>query len=286
MSDQVHYKTACSSCNGRIEFPAAAAGATIRCPHCGASTVLAAPGGAPPPPAPAPAAAPSLKANCQHCSGTIAYPAASEGATVNCPHCSKPTKLSQGAAVQDGIEAALGEIAAKEKKKPRKPYDPTAPSQGDGKGKTVAIVGVVLLLIGLGVAGALMLKKGTKKEEGPKKPEKDLEVLEYHIQKAKEGGLVYVIGSVTNHSEQQYFRLNIEFELSDKESKPLGSTTDYVGNLAPHKLWEFKAIVLEATAANAKLVKLEGEPENGPAPGQADQPPPAEDKAGKDEPKQ
>jgi predicted RNA-binding Zn-ribbon protein involved in translation (DUF1610 family)/flagellar basal body-associated protein FliL len=266
MSDQVHYKTACGSCQGRIEFPAAAAGATIRCPHCGASTVLNAPGGAPPAPAPAPVAAPAAttKGACQHCSGNIAFPAAAAGSTVNCPHCGKPTKLgASGGAVQEGIEAALSEISAKEKLKPKK--KPVAPGSGGGKGKLLAIVGVVVVLLaGLGVGAMLMLKK--KAPEGPKKPEKDLEVLTHQLQKAKEGGLVYVIGTVTNHSEQQYFSLKIEFELSDKDGKSLGMVSDYVGNLGAHKVWDFKALVLEDSTAQAKLMKLEGEPESAPAP--------------------
>lgn len=263
MSDQVHYKTACTSCQGRFEFPAAAVGATIKCPHCGASTVLTAPAGqqAPPPP-PAPASAPTDKCACQNCNGNISFPAASAGATVNCPHCGKPTRLGAGSAVQDGIEAALSEISAKEKARP-KPKPGAA--DGGGKGKIIAISVVIALIVLGGVAAALFFKK-KKEPDGPKKPEKDLEVLNYQLQKAKDGGLVYVVGTVTNHSEQQYFKLNIEFELSDNTKKALGTTTDYVGSLGAHKTWDFKAIVLESSTGTAKLLKLEGEPENAPAP--------------------
>lgn len=35
-----YYKGACLKCRGNIEFPVGAAGTTITCPHCGASTLL------------------------------------------------------------------------------------------------------------------------------------------------------------------------------------------------------------------------------------------------------
>lgn len=38
---QHYYKGACSRCGGRIEFPAAQAGSTVNCPHCGRETKLA-----------------------------------------------------------------------------------------------------------------------------------------------------------------------------------------------------------------------------------------------------
>lgn len=271
MSDSTHYKTACASCNGRIEFPAAAAGATIRCPHCGASTTLAAPGETAS--APAPAAAPATtKSPCQHCQGSIAYPTAAAGSTVNCPHCGKPTQLGQaaGSAVQDGMSAVLDEINAEEAKKPKRKFKPggrgTADGEGSGKGKLIAIVSAAVVLVIAVIGGVLAMNKKEDKPAGPTRPEYDLEVLKHNLQKAKEGGLVYVVGTVTNHGDGQYFRLNIEFELSDRDGKSLGSTTDYIGNLAGHGTWEFKAIVLESSAANAKLVKVEGEPESGPAP--------------------
>lgn len=273
MSDQQHYKTACSSCHGRIEFPAAAAGTTIRCPHCGAATVLTAPAPAPP----APAADGTLKCPCVHCGGNIAFPAAAAGSTVNCPHCGQPTKLAAagtGAAVQDGIEAVLDEISAQERARPKK-KKPTQPGAPAGKGKVLAIVGGVVALLAIaGVAGMKVLKRG-KAAAGPKAPERDLEVVSHQLQRAKDGGLVYVIGVVTNHSDQQYFRLNIEFGLTDKEGKELGTTSDYTGNLAAHGTWDFKAIVLESSTAQAKLVHVQGEPESGKAQYGTGAPPPA-----------
>jgi uncharacterized OB-fold protein len=43
MSTNNFVKSACRQCGGHLEFPAAAAGETIACPHCGQPTELAAP---------------------------------------------------------------------------------------------------------------------------------------------------------------------------------------------------------------------------------------------------
>jgi len=43
MSNDQFLKGECRQCAGHLEFPAAAAGQTIACPHCGQPTVLAAP---------------------------------------------------------------------------------------------------------------------------------------------------------------------------------------------------------------------------------------------------
>jgi hypothetical protein len=50
MSDPAYLKCTCPKCGGHIEFPAASAGATTACPHCGVPILLAA---TEPPPSPA-----------------------------------------------------------------------------------------------------------------------------------------------------------------------------------------------------------------------------------------
>lgn len=130
----------------------------------------------------------------------------------------------------------------------------------------------VLVLAALGGGAFFLMKKGgDKTDAGPKKPEHDLELLKHELQRAKDGGLIYVVGQVTNNTTEQFFNLKIEFELYDKAGLKLGTVTDLIGNMAPHGTWDFKALVYEGAVDQAKLLKLEGEPETAPPPA----PPPA-----------
>jgi Zn-dependent protease with chaperone function len=54
MNPEAFAKCSCQQCGNHLEFPAEAAGASIACPHCGGTTVLAAPGGSAPPATTAP----------------------------------------------------------------------------------------------------------------------------------------------------------------------------------------------------------------------------------------
>jgi len=207
-------KGACSSCSGRISFPAAAVGSTIACPHCGAQTVLAAPGAAA---APAPAPAPG--------------PARPQ------PAAQRPSPPVPGGGPGQQL------------------YKARIPSR---KGKSNALmftlIGVgVVVLIGIAILiTVIVLKKGGNGDAAGAGGGEGLELLNSNIQRAQEGGLVYVVGVVTNHDPVQYFNVKVEFDLFDSGGQPLGETADYNGNLAPNKAWEFRALVLEENAADAK----------------------------------
>ena len=118
----------------------------------------------------------------------------------------------------------------------------------------IALVSVgVVALIAVCVGVTLMIvKKGGGGGGGGGSGGSGLELLSHTLQKAPEGGLVYVIGVVTNHDPEQYFNVKVAFDLFDAEGQPLGDTSDYQGNLAPNKAWEFSALVLEDNAASEK----------------------------------
>ena len=90
-----------------------------------------------------------------------------------------------------------------------------------------------------------------------------MELVSHEIQRAQEGGLVYVVGVVTNHDPVQYFDVTVEFDIFDSAGQAVGETSDYNGNLAPNKGWEFRALVFEENAADAK-------PKNGGVKGKKD----------------
>lgn len=126
-----------------------------------------------------------------------------------------------------------------------------------GKGKLL-IIGLVVVALA-GGAGAFYYMKTHPQSPKAKRSGKDLEVLNYSLQKAKDGGLVYVVGTLTNHAPSQYFTLRVEFDLFDKSGNKVDNTSDYFSNLGPTSAWSFKALVLEQNATEAKLVKVLGE---------------------------
>lgn len=134
---------------------------------------------------------------------------------------------------------------------------PDRKGKAGGKGKLLMIGLVVLVLAG--GAGGFYYMKTHPQSPNAKRSGKGLEVLNYSLQKAKDGGLVYVVGTLTNHAPSQYFTLRVEFDLFDKSANKVGNTSDYVGNLGPTSAWSFKALVLEENATEAKLVKVLGE---------------------------
>lgn len=83
MAEPNYFKGACEYCHGHIEFPAAALGTRISCPHCGQQTKLR-----------DPAQVPLLKAACGNCGGHLAFPAEAAGSVVDCPHCGVRTELN------------------------------------------------------------------------------------------------------------------------------------------------------------------------------------------------
>ncbi len=95
----------------------------------------------------------------------------------------------------------------------------------------------------------------------PRVPGEDLQVLKQQIQKAEQGSLRYVSGVVTNHGDRQFFNVKVEFEMLNTKGQVVGNANDYLGNLAPHTVWNFRAQILDRDAAKPRLIKLVGEKE-------------------------
>ena len=257
MSDAEYIKGACVHCNGRISFPNGALGSTIACPHCSKPTPLTDPNAAP---------SDTVKSTCGNCNGRISFPAAAAGSTIACPHCGTPTVL--GGAAPAAAQAAAPAASPAPAPAPGSPPAPAAhapqsqiykariPSAKPGKnGKLIALVsvGVVALITICVLLTLLFVKKGGGGDGGGGGGGgSGLELVSHTLQKASEGGLIYVVGVVTNHDPEQYFNVKVEFDLFDADGQPLGDTSDYNGNLAPQKSWEFRALVLEENASSEK----------------------------------
>jgi len=96
----------------------------------------------------------------------------------------------------------------------------------------------------------------------PRKAGEDLQLLGHKVEKAAVGNLQYVYAEVTNHSKNmEYFNVNIEFDLFNKQGKKIGVAKDYLGDLPPLGKWPVKAVIFEKNVASAKLSRLTGEGE-------------------------
>jgi hypothetical protein len=250
MSSPQYIKGACVNCGGHIEFPAEALGAKVKCPHCNWETQLLdnlSP--APRLAVPAPAAAPAAPAAAAPAPAIAPAPDRSKF-IVACPTCG--LEVSRKAKSCPACNTVL-------KKSVAIPWKPLA-----------VAAGVVVLAVGgwLGWAkwksrsGAATGPTATAGEPAkPKRVGKGLEVLQYQLEKLPDRSLVYVVGTVTNGSDNQIFGLRVNFDVADKDGNNLGTATDYLDVLEPWKDWNFRALVLDTNAASAKLVKIEKDDE-------------------------
>ncbi len=246
-TQSVTLKSACKHCGGRIGFPPAAAGTSINCPHCGKETLLL-PSGLPPgaaarPAAAAPAAVPTAKP---------AVPVAVASTPPAAPAAETDAKSGgedKAAARKNFVICGTcgTEISVKAKACPAC----GAPVKSSRRGLLVVMI-VALVLVAGAVGAVLFLKKGGKLM-GPKQ---DLEVVKFELQRMKDTSLVYVVGTIKNSSEQQHQSVRVDFNLFDKKGKQIGAASDYIMILEPKAQWDFKALVVEAEAATAKLDKI------------------------------
>ncbi|GDY23457.1 hypothetical protein LBMAG56_48040 [Verrucomicrobiota bacterium] len=250
MSEPRFLKCSCAYCGGHIEFPAHGVGMEINCPHCGQSTLLAAP------------ALPS----------SVPPPLV---ATARPPQ--SPQASQQPQALQSPQSSPATATAAAD-----------ATEGGGARGKRGKLIGgivglvVVALIVVAGVAKKIRDKSAAGEGAAasantkptlvtpppepeppppPRVPGEDLQVLKQQIQKAEQGSLRYVSGVVTNHGDRQFFNVKVEYEMLNAKGQVVGNANDYLGNLAPHAAWNFRAQILDRDAAKPRLTKLTGEKE-------------------------
>jgi hypothetical protein len=87
------------------------------------------------------------------------------------------------------------------------------------------------------------------------------EVTDYKIERLEGRSLVYVVGTVTNGTPKQAFSVRVNFDLTSKDGEATGTATDYVQSIPSGDAWNFRALVLDTNAVNAKLSALEKEME-------------------------
>jgi hypothetical protein len=186
-----------------------------------------------------------LKCSCLHCRGHIEFPADAIGANIDCPHCGAKTEL----------------------------YLPEPVSTGSGSKKplVVAVVGLLIVAVGLGAAYSALntaRKMAQKKLEAAKAaaapaqppappqppPSKDgFSTSLIELEKTPGSTLVHAVGTVTNDMKKQRFGVRIEIELLDAAGKTIGTAKDYTKVLDENAEWHFHALVMNAKADSARL---------------------------------
>jgi hypothetical protein len=104
-------------------------------------------------------------------------------------------------------------------------------------------------------AGAQTPKRVSAAQATPK-PE-DLEVVSWGWGTGSYENRV-IRGTVRNNTQKHYGYVQVEINLYDESGAQVGSTLANVNNLEANGTWRFEAMVLEASAASARLKKVTG----------------------------
>jgi hypothetical protein len=198
-----------------------------------------------------------LKCACQKCGGHIEFPAAGVGETINCPRCGAPTMLV----------AKLADVASVPEKFPVK----------SGR-KNSAANGAVAFILILVVAGLILFHAKLFPAAAPPvvqpvavpaptnaAPKKvfvrldDFNVGPVKLKKTEGSSLIYAVGTIANDSDRQRFGVRITLDLLDAEGNKIGTASDYISVIEPHKDWQFKALLTEPKVAQAKPTYIEEE---------------------------
>lgn len=189
-----------------------------------------------------------LKCSCLHCRGHIEFPADSIGTTIDCPHCGSKTELYLP--------------------------EPVSTDSGSKKPLAIAVVGLLIVAVGLGAAFSALntaKKMAQKKQEAakaaaavaeppgppqPPPPKDGFSTSLIELEKTPGSSLVYAVGTVTNDTHQRRFGIKIEIELLNDAGKPIGTAKDYIKVLEENAEWHFRALVMNAKAASARLGSL------------------------------
>lgn len=113
-------------------------------------------------------------------------------------------------------------------------------------------IGLALVFILAVVAavrwGQYYLSIRPKKDKDGKLAKEGVELLNHSWQKQPGTALLYVRGSVTNHSDVAWYGVKVECDLIDKTGASLGKFSDSKMVLDPHKLFPFSISVLDPDA--------------------------------------
>jgi predicted RNA-binding Zn-ribbon protein involved in translation (DUF1610 family) len=254
MSESGFHKCACKSCQQRIEFPEEAAGSVIACPHCGADMTLEIPRPAP--------TAPATTAPATAAPARTTPPPAKSAPPAKATPTVKPAKAEPVLTTPEPVASPWDDPALEEKvrcqtcgAKARK-TDKTCPNCGAAMKRSKLLVAFRVtggaIILGLLVALPFVLPKKDKGGAGGKGGP-DLTIYPHTMRKEQGVNLTYVVGNIANNSDNRYVGLKVEFELLGTNDVSVGSTSDYLPVLEPHRTWTYKAMVIDPDAIKATM---------------------------------
>jgi hypothetical protein len=188
----------------------------------------------------------SLKCACPGCGGRIEFPAGRAGELVDCPHCGAQTKLISNT-----------------KKLPTRPTR-----------KLAIVAGAILIALALVAVGVEFFWRDLQQSDAPPAmavtpaitnvfiPKaftefNDFKINKITLKKSGDGGLIYAVGILKNDTGRQRFGVKVELDLHDAQDVKIGSTSDYVAVIEPHRQWQFQALLTDPRAVKAVLTQIE-----------------------------
>ncbi len=146
-------------------------------------------------------------------------------------------------------------------------------------GKTIAWTVAAVLILGLGLIGAIVAlhiaeqrvkpkqeqiatepspTPATNAEPAPDEPavKADFRASPIKLEKGQGTSLVYAIGTLTNAANRQRFGVKVELDLLDDAGQKIGGAKDYQQVIEPHGEWQFKALVVDSKAKSARLASI------------------------------
>lgn len=191
----------------------------------------------------------TLRGECQHCGEPIQFAAEAVGLTADCPHCGQTTELLLATPRQE----------------------PTVPM------KTIVFTAIaILILIGGLIAamvavnrlqreaeqrrGAVVAADGREAQAADSFARLGFLVSAVSLKKTPGSSIVHATGTVRNRTDRRRFGVKVELEVLDSSGSKIGTATDYQSTLEPQAVWNFKALVLEAKAAGARIVAITESP--------------------------
>lgn len=189
----------------------------------------------------------NLSGECQHCGGRFEFPAEAAGLTGECPHCGKQT------------ECLLASLP-----------DEESPAQA----RAIIYTAVAVVILVGGLIGAFVALRRAQRQFGrpltvqtrhggdnAPKPADPFAQMNFRVgavtlEPTPGTKLVHAVGSLVNTTNRQRFGVKVELDLFDGAGQWVAKTSDYQGVIEPNAEWTFRAPVLEAKAAFAKIVSI------------------------------
>lgn len=198
-----------------------------------------------------------LKCACEKCGGHIEFPSAGVGQTIPCPRCGAPTILLARPVKTSRVPAKFSATAG---------------------GKMFLALGL-FALIAISIVASLRLFRAKIFSSVPPPlvqpivspaptnlaPKKvfmrlnDFNVGAVKLKKTDGSSLVYAVGTIANDSDRQRFGVRITLDLLDADENKIGTASDYVSVIEPHRNWQFKALLTQPKVAIAKPAYIEEE---------------------------